>query len=85
MLSGEANGGSCKRSCIGFGTPRVLNSRTLIDPDDLKRVRSGYAKERLGDRLLAEAQVALDHSVALINPHDLEIIKEMLLLCVLLS
>lgn len=81
----SASGVSYKRSCIGFGKPRVLNSGALIDPRDLKRVRSGYAKKRLGDRLLAEAQATQAlNSVASINPHDLEIIKNMLLLCVLL-
>lgn len=60
----------------------VLNSEDLIGQHGLEfveRVRSSFAKERLGDRLLAQAIACALNSEAPIDAPDLEIVKEMFL------
>lgn len=64
----------------------VHNSEDLTSRDGLEFVmrvrsrRSGYAKERLGDRLLAGAIARALNNQAPIDAHDLEIVKEKFLL-----
>ena len=44
---------------------------------------SAYAQQKLGNRWLAEARTVAVNSEALIDPHDLELVNEVLLLYVL--
>jgi hypothetical protein len=78
-LGDPTNGTTTKRcSTDGSGT---AGYRTARWPFSLT-LGSAYAQQKLGDGWLVEARALAE---ALNDPHDLEIVKEVLLLCVLHS